>query len=147
MFVTKNQIYVFIASVAFGAVFGLFFSLLNVANPKNNKVLQIVFGCIFGALFGVAFIVYSYYLNFPTLRFYILFGVIAGFFAYFKSFHIILAKIREKIYNIRILKKVKKRNDRIKVQKVGRRHDRRRRDVVSDIDISNGVSVGRNRGA
>ncbi len=147
MFVTKNQIFVFIVCVSFGAIFGIIFSIFNILVPRKYKWLQAVCGCFYGVLGGFAFVWLAYVLNFPNLRLYMFLGAILGIYAYFKSFNILVAKIQEKIYNIIKLKKVKIKNDRSKIQKISRRPNRRRRNVVSDINISDGLSIDRNRGS
>lgn len=104
MFVAKNQIYVFIACVSFGLVLGLALSIASLVKHFIKipiiKDLPIVFTWIVA---GVFFSIYSNQLNFPNFRFYMIAGVFISLVLYYKSFHIILAKIVKKIYN-RIVK-------------------------------------------
>ncbi len=146
MLVTKNQFYVFIACIAFGAVSGLVFGGLAIFKiALKNKILRFLLDIVGGIIVGGLFVYYAFKMNFPTLRVYMFVGVLLGLIGYFKSFNILLAKSIEKIYNICKLKKVKKRNDRIKVQKTNRRRNRRRGYINDNIDIRDGVSVSINR--
>ena len=101
MFVTKNQIYVFLACVAFGGGAGILFSFSQaISYMIKNKVLKIL-PSIFAALpLIVVFILYGYNMNFPNLRLYMIIGVFCGICLYFKSFNIILEKYGKKFYNI-----------------------------------------------
>ena len=115
MFVTKNQIFIFIACVAFGGVSGILFSLSALFKLFiKNRLLKMIPDVIASMPLSVCFIFYAYSLNFPNLRPYMLFGVFVGLLLYFKSFHIILAKTVQKIYNIYKSKKEKRVNDRRK---------------------------------
>ena len=143
MFVTKNQIFVFIACVTFGLFSGLLFGALSFIKVFiKYKIVKAILDVFCGAILGVAFVLYTYKLSFPSLRVYMFIGVLLGLVCYFKSFNILLAKSAEKIYNIYKQKKVKKLNDRIKIQKAGRRCNRRRGNTSNNTDIGNGLSVG-----
>ena len=142
MFVTKNQIFVFIACVAFGGVSGIIYSFAYILKyPIKNKWLKILPDVVVSMPIAIAFVIYAHGLNFPNVREYMVIGVFLGLFLYFKSFHILLANCIEKIYNIYKQKRIKRKNDRRKNKKINsRRHGRRstaRRRVVS----GNGVSV------
>ncbi len=146
MLVTKNQIYVFIACIAFGVVSGVLFGILSILKIfLKYKILRLVPDVLAGLITGVLFVLYAYVLNFPTLRVYMVIGIMLGLVGYFKSFNIILAKSMEKIYNIYKSKKVRRKNDRIKVQKARGRRNSRRGDVNDNTDFHNGVSVNFNR--
>jgi len=146
MLVSKNQFYVFIACVAFGAVCGLIFGVLSIFKCFfKSKILKFFPDVISGILSGLIFILYTYLFNFPNLRVYMLVGFFLGLVGYFKSFNIILAKSAEKIYNVYKLKKVKRKHDRIKVQKISCRYNSRRGNVNDNLDIHNGVSVNFHR--
>ena len=111
MFVAKNQIYVFIACIAFGGVFGVFLSASSVIKYFiKNRVVKIIPDVITFALIGATFSGYAYLLKLPNLRAYMLIGVFIGMLLYFKSFHILLAKCAQKLYNVCIekLKKIKR---------------------------------------
>lgn len=146
MFVTKNQIFVFIACVSYGLFSGVAFGLLCFIKVFiKNKVLTVILDVICGAMLGAGFVSYAYKFNFPNLRAYMFVGILIGLLCYFKSFNILLAKSAEKIYNIYKSKKVKKTNDRIKIQKVSRRRNRRGSNVACHTDIGNGLSVSVNK--
>ena len=131
MFVTKNQFYIFVACFAFGAFCGVIFSVASIFNKAiKNKIACFFIDIILMCLYSVLFSIYSYKFNFSDLRAYMLFGILIGFIAYLKSFHIILAKLLKKIYNIINLK--------IKMLRV-RRNDRRK-SKKSDSGINGGGS-------
>ena len=101
MFVTKNQLYVFIACVAFGGGAGIIFSLLSVIFERiKNKVIKALPFIIISIPLGFSYVFYGYMLKFPNFRVYMILGVFCGIYLYFKSFHIILAKFVKKFYNI-----------------------------------------------
>lgn len=146
MFVTKNQIFVFIACIAFGFFCGVVFGLLSYIKVFiKHKIIKDILDVILGGVLGCVLVLYAFKLNFPTLRVYMLIGVVIGIVGYFKSFNILLAKSAKKFYNICKSKKVKKKHDRIKIQKAGRRGNCRRSNLINDIDISNDLSVGVNK--
>lgn len=146
MFVTKNQIYVFIACVAFGFISGIVFGGLSYIKVFiKNRIIKIILEFLSGGLLGCFFVFYTYKLNFPTLRVYMLIGVVVGIVGYFKSFNILLAKSAEKIYNIFKSKKVKRKHDRIKIQKAGRCGNSRRNNTSNNIDIRNDLSISVNK--
>ena len=72
----------------------------------NLKALRIVFDLIFFVLTGLIYVAVSYQLDFPSLRAYMIAGVLLGILLYCKSFGIILANVGKKIYN-KINKKLK----------------------------------------
>lgn len=116
MFVTKNQFYVFLACIAYGAVSGIVFSLFRLLTIKlNKKVIKTVFDGVFFLLFGFGMVVYSFYLNFPSIRAYMIVGDFLGLFLYIKSFHISLAKAIKMAYNNIKEKRSKTKDDRVKV--------------------------------
>ncbi len=144
MFVTKNQIYVFIACIAFGGLCGIILSAISAIKYfVKNKYLIIIIDVFSWAFLGVLFSIYSYILNFPNFRFYMLAGVFISIVAYFKSFHIILAKRTKKLYN-KIIEKFKLKrteDDRKKVQKSSGRKHGRRSASISNVSDGDGVSV------
>ena len=118
MFVTKSQIFVFIACVAFGGISGIWFSFSGfIKFFIKKKITKIIIDLIFSLPISALFIIYSYQLKFPNIRAYMLFGLFLGIYLYFKSFYILLAKCAEKIYNI-CKRKRKLKNDRNKGKKV-----------------------------
>ena len=142
MFVTKNQFYIFIACLAIGGVFGSFCSFsASVKFFIKNKFLK-AFCDVFASFFlSVIFVLFSFYLRFSNLKLYMLCGVFIGIYLYLKSFHIILAKYAEKIYNIYKSKRKKLSNDRIKSKKVDRRRYGRRSSVGGNPSIGNDLST------
>lgn len=142
MFVTKNQILVFIACVAFGAFVGLIFNFsAGIKFFIKNKFCKCLCDVLFALPLGLVFTLYSYSLHFPNFRLYMLVGIYLGVFLYFKSFYIILAKYCKKIYNICKEKRKKLENDRTKGKKINRRRHGRRsvtdRNFVDGYDLSN----------
>ena len=118
MFVSKNQFYVFISCVAFGAICGVVylpFFLIKVF--CRNKFFEITVDVAYFLLLSVLFCVYAFLMCFPTLRVYMLVGVFVGILLYFKSFHILLANYMKKFYNIVKKTFLKVGYDRIKVKK------------------------------
>ena len=100
MFVSKGQIFIFIACIAFGAISGILFSITCCVKKKiNNKYLSVVIDITAFFLVSFFYVFYSYKLNFGNIRLYMPTGVLLGIFLYIKSFNYILAKISDKIYN------------------------------------------------
>ncbi len=106
MFVTANQLYVFLACVAFGTAVGVLLSFSMLLNCVIKKLwIKSIFDVVILSLAVFIFVWYSFSLNFPSLRFYMLVGVALGIVGYCKSYHIILAKMGKMAYNkIRIYK-------------------------------------------
>ena len=101
MFVTKNQLYVFIACLAFGGGVGGVFSLFSIIfGCAKNKLIKALPFVLISIPLGIAYVFYGYMLKFPNFRLYMIAGVFCGIYLYFKSFHIILAKFVKKFYNI-----------------------------------------------
>lgn len=113
MFVTKSQIYVFIACVAFGGVSGMLLSVSSMLKFfLGNKILKIMSDVIFCVLISFFYCEYSYCLSFPNFRVYMPLGVFVGIYLYLKSFHIILAKYVKLLYNIFEVKILRLKNVR-----------------------------------
>ena len=92
MFVTKNQIYVFLACISFGAVAGVLFTLFSpVKSAIKNKWVVAVIDFIIFASISVLYVLFALKMKFPSLMPYMILGVFVGLLAYMKSFHIILA--------------------------------------------------------
>ncbi len=114
MFVTSTQIYVFIASIAFGGFCGVLFSISELfKNFFNNVFLRIIPDLIAFIITAFLYILYASLLKFPNFRLYMPLGVILGIFIYLKSFHILLAKYVKITYNIfvKIFSRMKKTKD------------------------------------
>lgn len=127
MFVTENQIFVFIACIAFGGVSGIIFSLLQpVKILFKIKSVAVALDIISFLIVWALFVQYSLMMEFPSIRAYMPIGVFIGLTLYFKSFKIILAKYIQKLYNRCRIIFVKVRNDRRKNKKIDSRRDGRR---------------------
>jgi len=147
MFLTAKQFYVFIACLGFGGFCGLILSAIRYPFFKEEKRLALfitdVISCT--ALTG-AYLYFSFALNFPSLRLYMPCGVVLGIIAYMKSFHIILAKPTEKLYN-KIKEKIKRKigekneNDGRKIKKGNGSDDGRRRSFGDSSSVRSGLSV------
>ena len=115
MFVTANQIYVFLACVSFGGCVGILFSFINGIKFLIKKDLfKIIIDVLAFVIIAILYVIFSYRVKFPSLRLYMIAGVLMGIVIYCKSFHRILAKIVKKAYNIiKIIKnkKVKTKDD------------------------------------
>ncbi len=100
MFLTLNQLYVFICSIGIGVFFGAIFSFISFFLRKNsNGILKNLIYIIIFVLFSIIYIIVSYKLNFPNFRLYMIFGIMLGGFLYYKSLYIILAKCVKLAYN------------------------------------------------
>ncbi|MBP5686533.1 MAG: spore cortex biosynthesis protein YabQ [Clostridia bacterium] len=166
MWVTKNQIFVFIACVAFGGGAGLMYSLAQgikaFIKPKPLKwIPDIAAFTVIAALYSA----YSFALSFPSYRLYMTAGVFLGMFAYCKSLHQVIAKTAEKCYNITIKRfferlKIKrtisangkhgkhgkrKRFDGRKIQKAGRSGDGRGGTASRDTVVGHGLPTYRDK--
>ena len=151
MFVTKYQIYIFIACVGFGGVCGVFYGLFDLLRLfVKTKIINDALDVLLFITLAFCFAVFSHVLEFSNLRAYMLFGVFLGFLCYLKSFHILLAKSIKKFYNIidkKIYKFKKAQNDRKQVKKNNRRINRRRSVVDADFAINNDLSVNIHKSA
>ena len=153
MFVTKSQIFIFIACLSFGGVCGIFYSFsAAVKYFIKNKFIKAIPDVIASLFIALIYVNFSFSINFPNVRAYMMAGVFVGIFLYLKSFHILLAKNSEKIYNIcknKILKakdvrkqsKRKNTNNRRKGKKAYRGKHGGRSFVAIDSSNSYGVSI------
>ena len=148
MFVTSGQFSCFFGAISFGGVFGVLYSLIKGIKRliKQEKISIIIGGAleiIYFIFMSVCFVKYRYYYQYPSIRVYMLLGVILGLVAYAKSFHLLLAKLGFLVYNRInkfILTKKVKLNDGKKVQKSNRRKHGRRGIVGGDTAIGNAFS-------
>ena len=100
MFVTSGQFYVLIASIAFGTVLGLIYSILRFITKRvSNRIVKHLIDIIFFIFGAILFSFYSNLLKFPTFRFYMPISCLLGIVLYIKSFNIILAKFFKMAYN------------------------------------------------
>ena len=141
MFVTKNQIYIFIACISFGILNGIVFGILSLIKKKlKNQVVKFIIDLSAFVVMTLFFILFSYLMHFSDLRLYMACGVFIGIYMYFKTLHILLAKNVKKIYNVyeKILAKVK--NVRKQSNKNNHSINCRCGSVASDTSFNNGLS-------
>ncbi len=100
MFVTFNQIYVFLACISFGVLSGVVYSPLIAVKERINKLpVSILIDFIYFFLLSIGYLIYSFSFNFPSFRAYMIAGVFLGIFLYLKSFRFMLAKVEKRLYN------------------------------------------------
>jgi site-specific recombinase len=150
MFVTKNQFSVFVACLAFGCMIGVFLSLLNLIKIKvRQKFVEVIIDVVGFVVVAIIFSQYTFSLGFPSIRVYMIVGVLLGIYIYLKSLYILLAKIAKKFYNI-IKKKLKSilkaKDERIKTQKNNSSVNRRGSIAVGVLAINNGLSTDKYKG-
>ncbi len=149
MFVTLNQFYLFIACVAFGGVVGVIYTpILLVKEKVGSLILEFFLDFIYFFCIAFLFSKYSFSLHFPSLRGYMIAGVFLGIILYVKSFHITLAKVCKRVYNIlkkNFHSKVCK-DDRRKNEKINNIDDDRGSASIVRANIGYGVPTYRNKG-
>ena len=140
MFVTNNQLSVFLVCVALGGALGVVFSVSSAIKFfVKFKGVTWVFDFFAFLIVGVLYALIANRLRFPNYRVYMTVGVFIGIFAYLKSFHILLAKSVKKIYNI-IKSKVRKvRYDRRKNKKINSCVNGRSGAITSDTFNGDGL--------
>lgn len=149
MFQTLGQFSIFIKCVGIGGICGVFFFISNAFKTFfNKKILHVLFDLTAFLTASIIYVIFSYNLEFPSLRLYMIFGFIAGVYLYYKSFNFLLAKILKKPYNIVKIKiekylkeKRKTKDDRIKAKKISIRNHRRGSVASSDFGFGNDISV------
>ena len=111
MYVTKNQIFVFIACYAFGCVVGVSFGIIDhIKKIIKVRFLGVVLEVLNFFIVSIIYLLYSHALRFPNFRLYMIIGVFLGVLSYLKSLHIIVAKCLQKVYNIIV--KIKNKKDK-----------------------------------
>lgn len=113
MLVAKNQIFVFIACVAFGGACGVLFTASAFLKffIKNRWVKAVPDVAAF-TVFSALYVWFAYFFNFPSHRAYMTAGALIGLFIYMKSFHFLLAFRAEKLYNIIVKKACGRKTER-----------------------------------
>ena len=112
MFVTANQLYVFLSCLSFGACFGVFRTLtILIKERTSNNIIKGVVEIAYFILLSFGFVLYSFLVKMPNLRAYMIVGVLLGNFLYVKSFHYILAKSVKRVYNVLVRRKSRKEKD------------------------------------
>ena len=122
MFVSYGQIFVFLACVTIGCTSGIFLSFSQCLKRLiTNRAVGVLLDITAFIAVTITYLFLSFSWGFPSVRAYMIVGVIVGLWGYMKSFHIILAKFTKKFYNI-IIKKLTKgkgtKDDRSKSKKV-----------------------------
>lgn len=146
MFVTANQIYVFLACVSFGGCSGIIFSVSELFKRFiSNKWLRFLPDFLAFMVVTVLYVFSAYHMRFPNLRLYMILGVMLGVVIYLKSFHILLAKTFKKAYNIIKRIKVKTKDDGIKNKKTDCSVDRGRGIARCYTRVNNALSVNRHK--
>ena len=85
MFVTKNQLLVFIACVAFGGGVGGVYSIFSgIVFFVKQRLLKIILTALISFPIGLLYVFYSHELKFPDFRPYMLLGIFVGIYLYFK---------------------------------------------------------------
>lgn len=112
MFVSKNQFTIVLVCIFFGITSGVLFEIFfpiikRIKNPfiKNSVIIFLYI------LSAGLFVIGSYRMFFPSLRFYMIAGFFFGKLIYDKSLGIIVAKFVKKIYN-KIRKIITKRREK-----------------------------------
>lgn len=107
MNVSALQFYVFLGCVSFGFIGGIFFLLfMPLRNFIKFNILKIIIDIFCFSLLTILYIFLSFKFNFPSIRAYMILGVLLGLYIYFETLHIPLAKLLKTVYNI-IVKKCK----------------------------------------
>ncbi|MBQ3596832.1 MAG: spore cortex biosynthesis protein YabQ [Clostridia bacterium] len=106
MFVSSGQFYVLLSCIAFGVCCGVVRSIFTFFGAiLNNKPIKIILDILFFVIIGFLFVLYSFRFSFPNVRAYMILGVFVGILLYMESFHIILAKFLERLYNKKVKSK------------------------------------------
>lgn len=146
MFETLSQFCVFVACVGYGAISGIIFSMSSALKYVfNKKALGIVSDALSFFIVGGVYVYYSYALNFPSLRLYMPLGVLLGIYCYMKSFHIILAKICKKAYNILQKKRKLQKHERRQIKKGNNCNDCGRSVASCDFNCRHDISADINK--
>ena len=114
------QVYIFIICLFCGVVSGVVYDILYIARCSlcgvdksaytvKDRVFLIICDLFYCLAFATGFIFVSVLFDFENLRAYMLIGCALGAFIYLKSFHIIVAFLVRKVYNVI----VSKRSDKI----------------------------------
>jgi hypothetical protein len=100
MFVTANQIFIFLVCIYAGLLSGIVYDFLYVLKlAVGGKWMNIILDIVFFIIFALIYIFVSFLFEFPIFRLYMFFATQLGLFMYIKSFHILIANGAKKIYN------------------------------------------------
>lgn len=99
LFETLKHSYIFLGSIYFGLICGIFKIILNtLLTIKKNKILITIFDLLFMIVFTSLFIVCLNLVNYGEFRFYLLIGYILGFIFVKKSIMFLVDFLVKKIY-------------------------------------------------
>ena len=104
MRVTFNQFYISIFLFSLGYLSFLVFDLIFIFFDRDKKIVKILIPILEFVLLtflSVLYVYFSFILKFPTIRVYMPFAFFVGVFLERKSFYLILANLRLKLYNKR----------------------------------------------
>jgi hypothetical protein len=100
MFVTANQIFIFLVCIYSGLLSGVIYDVLYILKlATGGKWTNIILDILFFIIFAGIYIFVSFMFEFPVFRLYMFFATQLGLFMYIKSFHILIANGAKKIYN------------------------------------------------
>ena len=97
-----NQFFIFIICMLTGIVSGLLYDFFYVIKRLfRSKIVTAALNATFFTAFSVLYVFVAVMFEFPSSRGYMFIGCMLGLLAYVKSFHIIVAFLIEKVYNMR----------------------------------------------
>lgn len=101
LFETLKQSYIFLGSLYFGLICGLFkdFNIFILKILKSNKIANIILDILFSTIFALLFILCLNIVNFGEFRIYILLSYIFGYAIERKTLGFLVDFILKKIYN------------------------------------------------
>lgn len=151
MFVSYGQIFVFLACVTVGCTSGIFLSFSQCLKRLiTNRAVGVLLDITAFIAVTITYLFLSFSWGFPSVRAYMIVGVIVGLWGYMKSFHIILAKSAVLVYNISVryikIRKVRQKNDRGKTKKVNSRRGSGRSFAGVNTRVGYGLSTDCDRG-
>lgn len=100
MFVSVNQFYYFLECLFLGVLAGIIYEIwFFIKLFFRSKTLKNILDFFFFPVLCLLYLKGSEIFYFPNFRTYMFAGVVLGFILYFLSFHKILAKLSELVYN------------------------------------------------
>lgn len=100
MFVTANQIFIFLVCIYAGLLSGVIYDIFFfIKKFCGGQIFDIVLDVLFFVIFAVIYIFISFIFEFPVFRLYMFLAAQLGLLMYIKSFHILFANVAKKIYN------------------------------------------------
>ncbi len=101
MFVSSGQFFVFLSCVAFGVIMGVLYSgVIALKRLVKIKWICVLLDVLYFCVISIFFLIYSFWQEYPSIRGYMPLGALLGVYLYLKSFHIMLAKIIKRLYNV-----------------------------------------------